>query len=94
MKWSLIGQKLIGNNSSFDAKDIRLDFRRLPGPVWLVIEPTRILEMKINLILEHHKPMFSLFDVIIFWYNGIIEQKQYLGYDFQWAIFEIIASLD
>ena len=40
-----------------------------------------------------YKPMFSLFDAIIFfiyWDN----KTKYLGHNFQWAIFQIIASLE
>ena len=35
--------------------------------------------------------MFSLFDVIIAWFNGIKKKPKYLGHDVQWAITEIIA---
>ena len=37
------------------------------------------------------KPMFSLFDVIIFWFNDKKKTK-YFGHDFQWVKFEIICA--
>ena len=38
--------------------------------------------------------MRSVFDVIIFWFNAKINKTKYLGHEFQWTIFEIIALLE
>ena len=38
--------------------------------------------------------MLSAFDVIIFLFNGKINKTKYLGHEFQWTIFEIIALLE
>ena len=40
------------------------------------------------------KPVLSIFDVIIYYYYLVDNKTKYLGNDFHYAIFEIIASLE
>jgi len=56
----------------------------------------RILTLKIKQGTKSgtlKKPMFSLFDVIVFLFNGMTKQN-ILRHDFQRTIFEIITSLE
>ena len=66
------------------------------SPNWSLVQQNwsvttqRILTMKIKQGTKFgtlKKPMFSFFDVIIFWFNWENRTK-YLGHDFQWTISE------